>query len=112
MKYTNVSYKITKNYDSIYVGRSLVAQIGTQRTRIKVYLALNPEEYSQRTYPHKDVSQLKAHLKTPFMVMVNSNLAVKRLIKLVGEVMEKNESVVNESYKPFDYINSLKYEEN
>lgn len=111
MKYEGVSYKLTNSYDQIYLNKELIAQISTTFKRLKLYLALDPKEYSTRTYPHEDLSNKKNHAKTPFYMKVNSTIQYKRFLKLVSEIMEKGSANVNDQYKPFDYVNSLKYEQ-
>ena len=110
MKYNNVSYKMTNSYDQIYVKKQLIAQISNTPTKIKVYLAVDPANEEFSSIPHKDVSGTKKHAKTPFYMKCKSNLSIKRLQKLVAQIMSERGSEENPDYKPFDYVTSLKYE--
>ena len=110
MKYKGVTYKMTNAYDQVYVNKKLVAQIGTTPTKIKVYLALDPNDEQYSNIPHKDTSSTKKHAKTPFYMKCKSNLSVRRLQKLVAEIMSTRNAEENADYKPFDFITSLKYD--
>ena len=79
MKYSSVSNKLTNFYDSFYLGRKLVCKLSLTSKKLKVYLAVDPTKYPERQFPHKDVSEKKAHARTPYYTMVRSQLSVRRI---------------------------------
>ena len=103
MKYQGVENKTLNACDSFYIGHKQIAKITFTKTKVRLYLALNPENYSANQFPHKNVSAMKAHAKTPFMTNVKSNLSLKRASKLISDVMLEEKVKVNPSYKPVDY---------
>lgn len=109
MRYSSVSNKLTNFYDSFYIGRKLVCKLSLTSKKLKVYLAVDPAQYPDRQFPHKDVSEKKAHAKTPYYTMVRSQLSVRRINKVIGDLMEEYKVVVNPNYKSVDYANKYKF---
>ena len=109
MKYNNVEVKLTNSYEQFYVGKKQIGKIALSKTKIRVYLALDPAAFSQSQFPHKDLSNKKVHVKTPYYTMIKSNLSVKRLKYLISELMLDNKTTENQSYSPVDYANMFKY---
>ncbi|MDE6656151.1 MAG: hypothetical protein K2J85_04080, partial [Anaeroplasmataceae bacterium] len=109
MKFNNVSNKLTNFYDSFYIGRKLVCKLSLTSKKLKVYLAVDPSRYNERQFPHKDVSDKKSQAKTPYYTMVRSQLSVRRINKVIDDLMDDYNLVVNPSYKAVDYANKYKY---
>ena len=69
-----------KRYAKIYlVGKTL-----------KVYLALNPEDYKDSTIPVEDVGHRPAYAEMPLLFKVRSGLSVRRCKDLIKSAMEKD----------------------
>ncbi|MDE7213657.1 MAG: hypothetical protein K2N42_03655, partial [Anaeroplasmataceae bacterium] len=109
MKYDSVSNKLTNFYDSFYIGRKLVCKLSLTSTKLKVYLAVDPAKYPERQFPHKDVSDKKAQARTPYYTMVRSQLSVRRVNKVIDDLMEEYKLSENPSYKAVDYANKYKF---
>ncbi len=110
MKYKGVSNRMTNYYDCFYLGRKQIAKLSLTSKRIKVYLAADPSKYPERQFPHKDVSIKKAHVRTPYYTMVKSQLSVKRINKVIADVMAEANIIVNDNYEPVDYATKLQLE--
>ena len=109
MKYKGVSNRLTNSYDCFYIGRNQVAKLSLTKKKMKVFLAVDPNAYPEKQFPHKDVSEKKAHSRTPYYTMVKSQLSVKRVSKVILDLMDSNGLFVNPSYKPVDYATKFKY---
>jgi EAL domain-containing protein (putative c-di-GMP-specific phosphodiesterase class I) len=109
MKYENVNCKVTNSFDQFYVGKKLVGKMNITKTKVRVYIALEPNDYSYTQFPHKDVSIKKAHKKTPFLMKIKSQLSVKRLKPLIADLMSENNTTEMGFYDPQDYANTFKY---
>lgn len=109
MKYKGVTNRLTNSCDVIYKGRGQVGKINFTASKIKLYLAVDPnnEEYSK--IPHKDLSGKKTHARTPFYMLLKSPLSIKRAKKLIADMMENLECEENPSYKPIDYATKYKF---
>ncbi len=110
MKYKGISNRMTNYYDCFYLGRKQIAKLSLTSKKIKVYLAADPSKYPERQFPHKDVSAKKAHVRTPYYTMIKSQLSVKRINKVIADVMDEANVIVNDSYEPVDYATKIKLE--
>ena len=57
---------------------------------LKVYLALDPEDYKDSTIPFEDVGDSPACADLPMLFKVRSGLSVRRCKELIKATMEKN----------------------
>ena len=109
MKYQGVTNKLTNSYDCFYLGRNQIAKLSLTNRKVKVYLAADPAKYPERQFPHKDMSVKKSHVRTPYYTMIKSQLSVKRINKVIADVMSERNISVNEGYKPVDYATKYKH---
>lgn len=63
---------------------------------LKLYLALNPRDYRDSTYPFDDASKMVAHKETPFVFKIKSGLSVRRAKVLISDVAKKDGLVQGE----------------
>lgn len=63
---------------------------------LKLYLALNPKDYKDSTFPFDDASKMVAHKETPFVFKVKSPLSVRRAKVLIGDCAKKDGLVQGE----------------
>lgn len=108
LKYNNVTCDIIKSYEKFYYNRRIIGKMYFGKSSIKVLLPLNSSEYSQAQYPHKDLSDKKAHAQTPFAFVVKSTLSKKRLSALIADVMSQHDIEENPSYKPINHAYKFK----
>ena len=57
---------------------------------LKLYLALDPKDYKDTTYPFDDASRMAAHKETPFVFKIKSALSVRRAKVLIGDAAKKD----------------------
>lgn len=108
MKY-GVTNKLTNSYDCFYKGRNLVGKISLTSSKIRVYVAADPNDPKYNTYPHKDVSTKKSHAKTPYYTLVKSQLSVKRIGHVIQDAMQNSGLSAQDGYKPIDYATKYKF---
>jgi membrane protein implicated in regulation of membrane protease activity len=65
---------------------------------LKLYLALDPEDYKDTTYPFEDASKMGAHSDAPFVFKIKSGLSVRRAKVLIGDAAKKDELVQGEVF--------------
>lgn len=107
LQYNNVVNKTLKSYDVFYIGRKQIAKLSLTKTKVRVFLAVDPANYPEKQFPHRDVSNKKAHIRTPFLMMVKSSLSVRRLSKVIADIMIENDCKMNESYESKDYVKNM-----
>lgn len=112
MSYNGIVNKLTNSYDAFYMGRSLIGKLSLTKTKVRVFLAVDPKKFPTSHYPHKDVSQKKAHAKTPYYTMCKSQLSVKRIKAVIAEMMKDLNTSSNANYKPIDYATKYKFLKN
>ena len=78
---------------------------------LKLYLALNPDDYKDTTYPYEDASRMGAHEKTPFVFKIKSGLSIRRAKVLIADAAKKDELVQGEVVKHnhFEDVKDFKY---
>lgn len=109
MKYKGVTNKLTNSYDTFYIGRKQIAKITLSPKKIKIFLAADPAKYPERTFPHRDVSGKKAHVRTPYYALLKSQLSVRRINKVIADIMVQNNVTEAEKYRPIDYATKYKF---
>lgn len=82
--------KVTKTGNSfIHKNNKYVVIATSGKTGLRVYFKLNLQDYENSKIPLKDVSIIKKYEKTPVMLKVKSDLAVKRTKKLIDDIKSK-----------------------
>ena len=78
---------------------------------LKLYFALNPEDYANSTIPVQDASNKDMYQEIPLVFKVKSALSVRRCKELIQDVMEKDGLEQGEVGK-VNWIKELKAELN
>ena len=74
---------------------------------LKLYLALNPADYKDTTYPFEDASRMGAHEDTPFVFKIKSGLSIRRAKVLIADAAKKDNLEQGEIVK-YDHVADLK----
>lgn len=109
LQYNDVKSRITNRFDMILHNNHAIAKINLTKKRVRVYLNLNPKDYSETQFPHRDVSNKKVHVKTPFLMFVRSKLSAKRMRMLVADLMLNYNLRPDTEYQAKDYANAFKF---
>lgn len=109
MSYRDVKGRCSSACDTFRLNGSIVAKFLLIGKTIKLYLALNPndEKLPQNIYHQKDESKKKAYKETPFMVRLQSDLAVRKAKKLIEYMFDELDVNKNSKYEYVDYANTL-----
>ena len=73
---------------------------------LKLYFALDPEDYKDTTYPFDDAGRMGAHKDTPFVFKIKSGLSIRRAKQLINDVASK-EGLVQGEVIPHDHAADL-----
>lgn len=95
---------VTNRYDTFKVGRKVLFKIAYVGKTLKLFLPLDPNLYPNGQCPHKDMSSMKKHINTPFMIKIRSNLGLKRALVLIDDSMIKLNLEKKENYKNADFV--------
>ncbi len=85
MKYQIIN-RTSKYYDTFIQGNRIICKIGVVGNSLRLYLALNPEEYPIGQFPHKNMSEIEQHEKTPFLMKITNDLSCDNGVKLIQEL--------------------------
>ncbi len=108
LAYQKAASQVSWSNDRFTLKGETVAKIGIRGRTLCLYVALNPEEFPETVYHQKFAGDTKMYEKTPMMVKIKSNVALKRAIRLVALLMEKN-GAVGEEKPPIDYAAQYAY---
>lgn len=99
--------RTTKYFDTFIYKTTIICKIGVVGKSIRLYLALNPNDYPEGQFPHKDVSNIKRHEKTPYLMKIASNLSVRRGLKLINDLMTIYQLDEVEDFKEKNYVRGI-----
>ena len=91
LSYKRVKSRESWNYEAFNKGRIRCAQINVRGKTLIVNLNLDPKEFNVSKYHFVDMSAKPKFAKTPMMMKVRSDRALKYTIELIDEVMKKLE---------------------
>ena len=74
---------------------------------LKLFLALDPNEFDKGLYFHKDMSHKKSYQEVPLLIRLKSRRSVKKAKELIKVMMEKSNIVNNPKYEIKDYRNDM-----
>ena len=81
--------RLSRSGDTFQLHRNKYARIYLVGKTLKVYLALNPEDYKDSTFPIEDVGHRPNYAEMPLLFKVRSGLSVRRCKALIKAAMDK-----------------------
>lgn len=84
-----VNSRISASGDTFRLHRQTFAKLTISGKKVKVYLALNPDDYKDSTIPFMDVGHKKSFADIPFAFKVKSGLSIRRACELIDATMAK-----------------------
>ncbi len=108
LAYQKASSQVSWSNDRFTLKGETVAKIGIRGRTLCLYLALNPDEFPESVYHQKYAGDTKMYEKTPMMVKIKSGVALKRAVRLIELLMEKNGAVGDDSAR-VDYVAQYAY---
>lgn len=112
MKYAKVRSRISANYESFRRGRKLLVRFNILGKTLRVYLALDPNEYPVTVYHQRDEGSKKKYELVPMMLRVRSPRSVRNAVKLIDELMGKEGLKLVKDFVEVDYAKDFKYDSN
>lgn len=108
LSYPSTSSQINWANDRFSYENETIAKVGVRGKTLCLYLALDPYELPESVYHQTFAGDTKMYEKTPTMVKIKSGVALKRALRLIGLLMEKN-GAVQEEVKNVDYAAQFPY---
>ncbi len=88
LSYKKVKSRISWNYDSLNAGRTKIAKFNVRGKTLKLYLALNPDDYADSKYK-VERSESKRYEEVPCMYKITNPRRLKYAMELIADVAEK-----------------------
>ena len=102
-----VKSRLSRGGDTFRLGGKSYARIYLVGKTLKVYLALNPEDYKDSTFPIEDVGYRPNYAEMPLLFKVRSGLSVRRCKELIKAACEKD-GLEKKEAKEVNWVNELR----
>ena len=102
--YKKVSSRISLRCASYRKGRTLLAKISLRGKTLTGYFNLDVNDFNEKIYFQKDLSNVKAYEEVPFAVKIRSDRACNNAIKLVSALADKFELKKDDKFEPKDNV--------
>ncbi len=89
LSYKKVKSRISWNYESLNAGRNKIAKFNVRGKTLKLYLALDPDDYAETKYK-VERSDSKRYEEVPCMYRITNPRRLKYAIDLISTVAENN----------------------
>ena len=102
-----VNYRVSNSGDTFRLHRVTYIKITIAGLSLKLYFALNPNDYKDSTIPVQDAGHKGIYKEIPLVFKVKSGLSMRRCKQLIQDVFEKNgfeQGVVGDT----DWVEELK----
>jgi hypothetical protein len=108
LSFRKIKARISKKSESFRLGRVLQAKLVMSGSTLKLYLSLDPNEFDNKVYFHKDMSHKKAYQQVPLLMRLRSKRSVKKSLDLINQLMTKNEVLKKNNFTETNYIQLIK----
>lgn len=85
-----VKSRVSSSGDTFRLHRKTYVKLTIAGKSLKLYFALNPDDYKDSTIPVQDASDKAAYAEIPLIFKVKSELSLKRVKQLIQTVMESD----------------------
>ncbi len=107
LKAYGLNDRVSNGGDAFRLHRVTYCKITVAGKSLKLYLALNPADYANSTYPVKDASSKAMYAETPLVFKVKSGLSLRRAEELIRDCMDKNGLEQVDQIEPKDWVSEL-----
>ena len=91
-----VKSRVSNSGDTFRLHRKTYVKLTIAGKSLKLYFALNPDDYKDTTIPVADASEKNIYAEIPLVFKVKSGLSMKRCKQLISDVMSKDNLVQGE----------------
>ena len=85
-----VNYRVSNSGDTFRLHRKTYVKITIAGLSLKLYFALNPDDYKDSTLPIQNAGHKGIYAEIPLVFKVKSGLSMRRCKQLIADVFEKN----------------------
>lgn len=110
--YKGVRAEMTVKNENFRVQKKIIARMTVVGEGVRLYLALDPSDYSTRKYKHRDASDQQGYEGTLLMMKVTGEKERELAVKLIEELMKKLSLERNKRYAYVPYAEKYPYIKN
>ena len=107
LKSYGLNNRVANGGDSFRLHRVTYCKVTIAGKSLKLYLALDPKDYVDTTYPIKDASSKNIYKETPLVFKVRSGLSLRRADELIRDCMDKHGLEQIDQVQEFDWASDL-----
>ncbi len=112
LSYKSVKSDLTTKNDNFKVGKKIVARMTVVADSVRLYLALDPKDFSTRKYKHKDASDQPGYEGTLLMMKISNEKERLLAVQLITELMKKLSLERNKRYAYVPFAEKYPYIKN
>ena len=112
LSYKSVKSDLTTKNDNFKVGKKIVARMTVVADSVRLYLALDPKDFSTRKYKHKDASDQPGYEGTLLMMKISGEKERLLSVQLITELMKKLSLERNKRYAYVPFAEKYPYIKN
>lgn len=112
LSYKKIKSNMTQTADNFKAGKDILAKMVVVANNLRLYLALNPEDYKDAKYHQRNVKDQKGYEDTPLMVKVSNDKDYKNAVALIKGLVKKHELERNKRYVYEPYAEKYPYIKN
>ena len=102
-----VNFRVSNSGDTFRLHRKTYVKITIAGLSLKLYFALNPDDYKDSTIPVQNAGHKGIYAEIPLVFKVKSPLSMRRCKELIQDVMDKN-GLEQGEVKNIDWVEDLK----
>ena len=99
--------RVSNSGDTFRKNKITLCKIVVAGKSLKLYIALDPQDYVDSTYPIKDASSKNIYKETPLVFKVRSGLSLRRVDELIRDCMDKHGFDPIDQVQEHDWVKEL-----
>lgn len=112
LSYKSVKSEMNVKNENFKAAKKIVARMTVVADSVRLYLALDPKEFSTRKYKHKDASDQQGYEGTLLMMKISGEKEKQLAVQLIAELMKKLSLERNKRYAYVPFAEKYPYIKN
>lgn len=111
LSYKKIHDRMSKSRESYRFGRTCVARMSIRGKTLKLYLALDANDYVDSKYTVEDASDVKSVADTPLLIKIKNPRRLKHAMELIDAAMANVGAIKRLNADETDYTAEIPFEE-
>ena len=110
LSFKKVSARMSKPRESFRYGRATIARLAVRGKTLRLYLDLDPMNYTDGRYKVEDMSDIATYADTPLLIKITNERRCEYAIELIEDLMIKIDAVADDKFEEVDYVEKMPFE--